>query len=80
MRTELRERYRRRVSHKRNVVRVRYLSQSREISHLQLRVCYYFEKYAAGVILHSSAHFVEVRRSHRCVVTPKRGSVFVSSE
>ena len=62
MRTELRERYRRRVSHKRNVVRVRYLSQSREVSHLQLRVCYYFEKDAAGVIIHSSAHFVEVRK------------------
>ena len=62
MRTELRERYRRRVSHKRNVVRVRYLSQSREISHLQLWVCYYFEKDAAGVSIHSSAHFVEVRK------------------
>ena len=63
MSVELGERNSRGVSHERNVMFVRNLSQRREVSHLKLRIGDYFEEDAAGVGINGAAHLVEIRQS-----------------
>ena len=71
MRRELSEGYNRGVSNQWYAVSVCYGCQSRQVSHLQLRICYNLQKYAACIVIDISLYFLQVEQVARPCLNAK---------